>query len=172
MIAGVIGFLLGLYCAWSPTRPGHDQGFAIGITIGGAMQIMAQAVGYVSIRKYQRLKREVDDLTSFVASEGGSGDEIYYGSLDEDGNGTSAAMVQMQQSPSTKLEQLTLERDDALKMHIKSMLGLFVVACGVPASIRIAESVAFLEAMGDNAIWVSIGVLNVMALGFERVYLK
>ncbi len=156
MIAGVVGFVLGAYCAWSPSRPNHDQGFAIGITIGGVMQLMAQAGGYFSIRKYQRLKQEIEDLTSYVADEGTS--DMNYGSMDESGGG----LV----NPSTKIDELTVERDEALKTHIKCMIGLFAVACGIPALLRIVGD------LGSNAIWVSIAVVNVMAIRFERFYTK
>ncbi len=162
MIAGVVGFVFGAYCAWSPSRPNHDQGFAIGITIGGAFQLMAQAVGYVSICKYQRLKQEIDELTSYVADEGTS--DLNYGSMDESGG----ALI----NPSTKIDELTVKRDEALKSHIKYMIALFAVACGVPALLRIVGAVAFLEDLGSNAIWVSIAVLNAVAIPFERFYTK
>jgi len=156
--------MLGAYCAWSPFRPNHNQGFAIGITIGGVFQIWAQIMGYLSIRKYQKLKREVDELTSYVAGEEMS--DMKYGSMDENGFGVDGM------EPSTKIDELTLERDNALKMHIKYMVGLFVVACGVPAAMRIVGSISFLEAIGAGAIFISIGILNCLAIPFEKFYLK
>lgn len=165
MIAGIIGFVFGAYCAWTPSRPGYDQGFAIGITIGGVFQLMAQAVGYVSIRKYQRLKQEINELTSYVADEGTS--DTNYGSMDESSGG-----LIINPSTSTKIDELTVQRDKALKAHIAYMIGLFTVACGVPAALRIVGAIAFLENLGSNAIWVSIAVLNVVAIPFERFYTK
>jgi len=166
MIAGLVGFVLGAYCAWSPFRPNHNQGFAIAITIGGVFQIWAQIMGYLSIRKYQKLKREVDELTSYVACEEDNSDNIKYGSMDE--NGFSVDGIES----STKIDGLILERDNALKIHIKYMVGLFVAACGIPAAIRIVGSISFLEAIGSSAIFISIGVLNCLAILFEKFYLK
>lgn len=159
MVAGLVGFALGAYCAWSPHR-GTDRGFAIGITIGGAMQVLAQVGGYASIRRYQILKREAGELTASIPDK--VGEETYYGSMNE-----------KQARPSfTRLDQLTSEMNRALRMHVKCMVGLFAVACGVPALLRIVGDIAFLDALGSGAIWISAGVLNCLAIPFERVYTK
>jgi len=61
MIAGLISFVLGAFCAWSPTRGDRlpPRGFSIGITIGGSMQLLAQVLGYRAIQRYKVLKESL-----------------------------------------------------------------------------------------------------------------
>lgn len=168
MIAGLIGFIFGTYCAWSPYRPYPvDQGFAIGITIGGAMQVMTQVMGYMSIRKYQRLRKEVDDLMMMSTADG---DGIYYGSMDDGGNGNVGGTGQHTQLE--LLEQLTKKKDEALKGHVGMMIGLFAVACGIPAALRILDSIAILESNATLSIVATIMVLNALTFPFRNFYFK
>jgi len=61
MVAGIISFVLGVFCAWSPTRGDRlpPIGFSIGITIGGCNQILAQIIGYRVIQRYKVLKERL-----------------------------------------------------------------------------------------------------------------
>jgi hypothetical protein len=63
MVSGLISFVFGAYCAWWPYRTNRPPlGFSIGITIGGILQIVAQYIGYTSIRTYQALKGQVNEM--------------------------------------------------------------------------------------------------------------
>lgn len=109
MVAGIISFILGLYCAWWPYREIIPPlGFSIGITFGGIMQILSQKNGYRAICKFKRLKLEVEEM-----ERGGKKGE--------------------------ELETLKDEKEVALRSHIYNMVALFVAACGIPAGIRIAD---------------------------------
>jgi len=61
MVAGVVGFIFGLLVAWLPSR-GTDQGFAIGISIGGTLQMVAQTQGYQGIKTYKKLKFQIESI--------------------------------------------------------------------------------------------------------------
>lgn len=109
MVSGVVSFVIGLYCAWWPYREmAPPLGFSIGITVGGVMQVLTQKNGYLAIKRFGLLKREVEE------------------------------MVRLNQR-GEPLEKLKQEKEAALRSHIYNMVCLFVVACGIPAGLRIAD---------------------------------
>lgn len=62
MVAGALGFVFGVVCAWWPTRDLPPTGFRIGITIGGCAQLLYQYLGYRAIKRYQTLKQQVLEI--------------------------------------------------------------------------------------------------------------
>jgi hypothetical protein len=108
MIAGVLGFVFGCVCSWWPTRDRPPIAFSIGVTIGGAFQVLYQFLGYRAIRKYQALKQQIIEIQTT-------------GSDDPDAN----------------LEELKNNRDDALASHISNMIALFVLGCSSPGMLRL-----------------------------------
>jgi hypothetical protein len=112
MMAGILSFIFGVVCAWWPTRELPPTGFSIGITIGGAFQVYYQVMGYVAIKKYQRLKREIIELEEADAAT--DDDEATIGAL----------------------EELKKDRDEALVQHIQNMVALFAIGCSAPAMVR------------------------------------
>jgi len=50
MVAGVVGFIFGVFVAWLPSR-NQPRGFAIGITIGGVMQIFLVKARHIHLNK-------------------------------------------------------------------------------------------------------------------------
>ena len=62
MVSGVISFGFGLFCAWWPYRSSPPSlGLAIGTSIGGTAQILSQVAGFVAIKRYQKLKAQVEE---------------------------------------------------------------------------------------------------------------
>jgi hypothetical protein len=125
MVAGIISFSLGAFLAWSrlgvDTVGGTTLAFAIPITIGGIAQLNAQYNGYLAIRQYKSLEKEIaikiqqtEDIS--ISKE----QKIYL--IDETNN-------------------MRLSQRKALRKHIGNMISLFVSACGIPAGIRLAELV-------------------------------
>jgi hypothetical protein len=132
LLSGVVSFSLGLFLAWSrlalmgsASSTGCDAsvvgsttlGFAIPITIGGILQIMCEVQGFRAIRKFKRLKQH----------------------LEEASRPSNSSNTTMDQEEKKSLEE---QKEAALKTHIGYMLSLFVMACSIPAGIRLSGSIA------------------------------
>lgn len=139
MVAGVLGFIGGLYCSWWPSR-NMDKGFAIGVTIGGSFQVFFQLKGYRAIKNYKRLKVQIEEM-----------------------------MITETNGPD--LADLTLQKDKALEIHIFSMIGVFLPACSIPATIRIVDMIP-----NPNLGVISlVGIITLLNLGvepFAKKYIK
>lgn len=107
-LLGYIGFISGCYLTWIILDWRDDIGFSIGITIGGFSQMWAQMNGHLEIRKYQQIKNLITKANNNVVVLS-----------DED------------------LLVLEKKKDTHLENHILNMIGLFVLACGIPAMIRL-----------------------------------
>ena len=64
-----------------------------------------------------------------------------------------------------KLIALQDEQDKQLSIHIENMIGLFVMACGIPALIRISESY-------EINILILIGIANVLNIAMAKPLLN
>jgi hypothetical protein len=152
MILGVFGFLSGLYLCYWPWRlnkPSLD--FSIGITIGGVAQVLLQARGYLNIKKFQELRDKLtsSSTTNLLAA-------------------TNESDVLFVPSPENR-DRLEQDKLKALTAHIDSMISLFVIACGVPAAIRIVG----LFGAGGNATLVGlIVVMTVVSAMYQKAILK
>jgi hypothetical protein len=153
LVAGTIGFAIGAVLAWS--RLGHagtDLSFVVPITIGGIGQMWAQYYGYVAIRRFQSLKREIaDKCASHVRQE-------------------ATCTREQNELHEQEIQALQVEQREALRSHIENMISLFVFACGIPASVRIG---ALLSGAKDGvattiAILAVIGVLNVLGYWYIK----
>lgn len=143
MIAGILSFLFGAVCSWWPTRDLPPTGFAIGITIGGSFQVFYQVMGYIAIKKYQRLKQRVIEM------EASSGDGI--------------------EAEAASLEQLKKDRDEALVEHILSMVALFAVGCSAPAMIRFGSSLGL--SMNASLV-VGLLLLIAIIRPYANIYIR
>ena len=108
MIGGIFGVVFGFWKSWIPFGA-VSMDFAIASSIGGIVQLIAQIVGYKSIKEFQRLKSQIEEMEA-------SGIES-----------------------SVELDDLKVEKEKALKGHIFAMIVLFAAACGVPGAVRVAE---------------------------------
>ena len=136
LLLGIAGFLTGLYLVWGRHNPDKDQTFGIMITIAGVLQMQLQYKGYLAIKKYQRIKQEIAILSS-------SNEE---GTL-------------------STISRLRKEEKSSLKCHIESMIALFVMACGIPAFIRVLDGIP-----GGN-LWIllsGIGIFNVLCFFYAQ----
>lgn len=107
MLAGFASFILGFYCTWLRGAE-LDDGFRIGITIGGLSQVAGQIIGWRSIRQYKEICCQMKKLKKATS---------------QDNDETLAEMEELKQS--------------ALKDHVYNMTGLYTSACGSPAMIRL-----------------------------------
>eukprot|EP00816_Leptocylindrus_hargravesii_P008072 CAMPEP_0196801500 /NCGR_PEP_ID=MMETSP1362-20130617/1262_1 /TAXON_ID=163516 /ORGANISM="Leptocylindrus danicus, Strain CCMP1856" /LENGTH=219 /DNA_ID=CAMNT_0042172499 /DNA_START=285 /DNA_END=944 /DNA_ORIENTATION=+ len=113
MIAGYMSFALGVYLAWGQHET-PPLGFSVGITAGGIAQMYCQITGHYAICEYRRLKQLVHSLEH----------------QEDDG--------QRQPSSLVELEDATDKMQNALHRHIYSMLAIFLLACGIPAGMRLS----------------------------------
>lgn len=146
MVGGVVTFVFGAWCSWWPYRenlPPRD--FAIAISIGGVFQLILQARGLKAIRKFKTLKAEVEMRETFVSIT----------TLENN-----ADIVD--------LTELKAEKDKALRDHILNMVALFVVGCGVPASIRFAEIIG-LE--GFVGLFVCLTIMQLLIFPYGNTFL-
>ena len=107
LLLGTIGFCLGVLLAWFPQGHPINYPFAIPITIGGCMQILAQYNGYKAIREFQSIKQQLEASTGSKS---------------------------LSLSERNKLEDA---KTAALRRHVGNMISLFIMACGIPAIIRL-----------------------------------
>jgi hypothetical protein len=156
LIAGIGSFFLGAFLAWSRVKV-LTLGFAVPITIGGIFQLNGQWQGFVAIRKYKMLKQQIEML-----SGGGRGESTHLFSASDSPDRNRRELV---------LEGLLVEKRIALRQHIGNMISVFVMACGIPAGIRLAEQISG----GTNrfvtvlTILTMIGCLNVVTGRYIRV---
>lgn len=158
MVFGVFGFLAGLYICWWPWREVLPPvGFSIGISIGGIAQMILQTLGYKDIKRFQRIQSEIERLTSPSSSSPPAQDVPNNQSnlLPNDGSENTEELI----------EQLKEEKVKALNGHISNMISLFVVACGVPAAMRIAD---FLAIDGTVALIVCIVAMIFVAECYSK----
>jgi hypothetical protein len=152
LVAGTIGFAIGAVLAWSRLgQAGMDLSFVVPITIGSIGQMWAQYYGYVAIRRYQRLKREIANKCATHERQ-----------LD--------STREQNELHEQVIQALQVEQREALRYHIENMISLFVFACGIPASVRLGE---LLSGAKDGipatmAILAVIGVLSVLGCWYIK----
>ena len=133
LIAGMIGFMYGLFCSWWPWRETPDIGFAIGVSFGGLFQVVFQIRGYLAIRKYKELQAQLE-------RSGENNDR----------------------------ETLIAEKNRALEIHIRSMLGVFLAACGIPAIMRLLG----LFSWGGALLPVMIGLVIYCISPYSNIFME
>lgn len=123
LLLGFIGFPFGVYLEWGREAPTIQS---IPITIGGAVQMASQVVGYLAIRRYQAVKRQLDELPPDASEE----------------------------------KELTLKRRSRIFLitHVACMLGLFVLACSIPAIMRLTSF------GGRTALSIGLATLGVVSI--------
>jgi hypothetical protein len=144
LTAGIISFTLGAYLAWSrlgrETVDGTTLSFAIPITIGGIIQVCAQYFGYIAIRQYKCIEQEI---------------QIKQRHPDEN-----SLTKEQEDEYEQDLNRLRVAQRKALRKHIRSMISLFVSACGIPAGIRLAEVITG----GNDGIVTVVTILLVIGI--------
>lgn len=113
LVLGVMGFITGVILEWSNLDP-DELGGAIGVTVGGTIQMTAQFFGYRAIKRHQRFKKE---LAEIIARHGLDGDDS---DIDK-----------------KNIDDLREKRDAALISHVYNMLGVFLLGCGIPSMNRL-----------------------------------
>ena len=138
MIGGIFGVVFGFWKSWIPFGA-VSMDFAIPISIGGISQLIAQYIGYSSIKQFQRLKAQIQEMEA-------SGIES-----------------------SAELDGLKDDKEKALKRHIISMIALFAAACGTPAAMRVAELFGSNQLILVIVFIISIQIMiNPFALSYTK----
>eukprot|EP00816_Leptocylindrus_hargravesii_P011136 CAMPEP_0196822276 /NCGR_PEP_ID=MMETSP1362-20130617/82818_1 /TAXON_ID=163516 /ORGANISM="Leptocylindrus danicus, Strain CCMP1856" /LENGTH=201 /DNA_ID=CAMNT_0042201789 /DNA_START=285 /DNA_END=890 /DNA_ORIENTATION=+ len=141
MVAGYIGFTIGAYLAW--WRVTESMGFSVGITLGGIVQVYLQIRGHAAIRRYQGLKAEKIALTDVQETK-------------------------EQRNRSSVVEE---EMKYALQEHITCMVALFLLACGIPAAVRVSDALAQDNDVMNSLLLIAIiTVLNAIHGPMSRTY--
>ena len=114
LISGIISFSLGAFLAWSRLVLSEETNVEGSTTLGFAIPItiggMLQIVcEVIGYRAIRKYQHTAQEL--------------------QDNSKTMAEDYR---------QSLELQKHEALKLHISSMLGLFVMACSIPAGIRLA----------------------------------
>ena len=152
MVSALFGLVSGFVLTWMEfiqqhgDEP-HELGDSIGISVGGAGQLWAITFGYKAIRKYQRLGKIKQTLQQENELKDGEEKE--------------------QQTKS--IAELQEEQDEALKVHIQQMIFLFVLACGIPALMRIAEFVGRRQTWGFALMFPLLIVIGII---LSRIWAK
>lgn len=123
-------------------RVTESMGFSVGITLGGIIQVYLQIRGHAAIRRYQRLKAETNALMGLQETK-----ERYQSSV------------------------LEVEMKDALQEHITCMVALFLLACGIPAAVRVSDALAQDNDVMNSLVLIAIITgLNVIHGPMSRTY--
>jgi len=145
MILGIVGVVTGYILTWrSVDKVG--LGFAIPISIGGFFQLVSQFKGYQHIQAFQRLRDVEEEATRKAAT-----------------NHESAATLSSLQ----ELQELQEQKNHHLNNHIGYMIGTFVMACGIPAVMRLL--------FDATAVWpyvAAIGALNLLSYVYTGHMIK
>lgn len=142
MVSGIISFSLGAFLAWSrlglDTVGGTTLSFTVPITIGGLAQLWAQYNGYFAIRRYKSLESDITVKLRQI-------EEI-------------SVSNEQKEFLMEELKLLKISQRTALRQHIENMISLFVMACGIPAGIRLAEFVTG----GSDGIATIIAIVTII----------
>jgi hypothetical protein len=140
MISGLVSFGLGAYCVWWPYRETRPP---IGFAIGITLGGIAQVI--TQCNGYNAIRRF---------------------------NALKSKLKDMEKSQVNggELEECKEQMESALRTHIYNMIGLFVVACGIPASIRIADMLP--EGLGVASLIGVIVLFQLIAKPFGDTYIK
>jgi hypothetical protein len=112
LMLGVMGFITGVILEWRYFEL-EELGGAIGVTIGGTIQMMAQFLGYRAIKRHQQFKKELAEMLS--SAKDNSVDAV----------------------DDKEIDDLKEKRDAALISHVYNMLGVFLLGCGIPSLNRL-----------------------------------
>jgi hypothetical protein len=157
LVLGVVGFTAGfLYTWWWWSDVNQNLPFAIGVTMGGIAQISSQYLGYVHIKEYQRYR----DLLLSLEQESGV---VAAAAAAVPNKATSATSARDE-----KAAVYRAARDVALEKHIANMISLLMMACGIPALVRLAESSHHLPLTLPLLIGASIVIAQQYVRFFHR----
>lgn len=137
LVLGIVGVISGYLLAWG-TDVKDDLGFAIGISVGGFVQVLTEIFGFIAIKKFQNLR-----------------DQIKRGDYESQ----------------QEKEELEDKQDKALIFHVGFMIPLFVLACGIPAIVRIAKTIEN-NAGVKHGFAIMLPILHVVAVAVSRAYAK
>ena len=129
---GVVGFVTGVILEWT-TLDRENLGGAIGVTIGGTIQMTAQFFGYRAIKRHQDFKKKISKLQQEAQVE-------QKNTIADDENGCPNDDVNNNNNNKDEIEiidELKIKRDSALISHVYNMLGVFLLGCGIPSLNRL-----------------------------------
>jgi hypothetical protein len=157
LVLGIVGFTAGfVYTWWWWSDVDQNLPFAIGVTMGGMAQISSQYLGYVHIKQYQRYR----DLLLSLEQESGV---VAAAAAAVPNNATNATRARDE-----KAAVYRAARDVALEKHVANMISLLLLACGIPALVRLAESTHHLPLTLPLLIGASIVVAQQYVRFFHR----
>lgn len=166
MIAGLISFAFGIFCAWYPHRENKPpRGFSIGISIGGVGQIVLQVGGYLLIRKYQEIGRILETMNNEESVTTSTINEVRSSSVAKD--------TWQKSTPSCnedQVDKLKEARKEALIGHVICMVILFATACGSPALMRFLSAVDMPGSDSAFSTPIAVLVLLIFSYPFQRFY--
>jgi hypothetical protein len=141
MISGLISFILGAYCAWWPYRINRPS---FGFSIGITIGGISQIAAQCF--GYTAIRRY----------------QALKAKINE---------LEMQDQQGNEIESFKLQRDSALRFHVGSMVLLFVVACGIPAGMRLVTSYVP-ENLQTVFIVLLVSLLVVITRPFTKNYFR
>jgi hypothetical protein len=156
-VMGVASFITGFILSVTRIRVTNPR-FPIRIATG-AFQMYAQYQGYQAIQRYRDLKRQEELLLSRGSDETPRSDEASvtcYLRLTESTEFTSIART-----------VLADQKEEAIRQHISAMIPLFVLACGIPAIIRVSESIS------DRVVVLLafVGFMQLVSMFYTKAFL-
>ena len=150
MIMGIVSFIAGLILSWTRIESvGIDC--AIFISLGGLGQMASQYMGYRAIKRYQYISKELSERQ-------------HYRYMSNNGDRTTSKDII---DNDNQCQLLQIKKDEALKEHVKFMIMLFVLACGIPAVMRVLED-ANMEQYSIWPILVVVGLFNLIAVAYSN----
>jgi hypothetical protein len=160
LVLGIVGFTAAfVYTWWWWSDVNQNLPFAIGVTMGGIAQISSQYLGYVHIKEYQRYR----DLLLLLEQESGVV-VAAAAAVPNNANGTTRATSVRDE----KAAVYRAARDVALEKHVANMISLLLLACGIPALVRLAESSHHLPLTLPLLIGASIVIAQQYVRFFHR----
>jgi hypothetical protein len=167
LLCGTVGFLFGLvtiYTTWDEI----DRGFAIGITVGGILQMQLQYRGYRAIQEYKQVK---EDLQRMSEEAGSTHVKVQGGAEPKAGNSTTAASSstkaeQEEEDPKKRRESLRERQGELMRTHVGCMVALLVNACGMPAAMRLVVQLGL--GSGVPPLVFAVGLLSVLKASHAR----
>jgi hypothetical protein len=169
LLCGTVGFLFGLvtiYTTWHEI----DRGFAIGITVGGILQMQLQYRGYRAIQEYKQVKEELQRMSE---EAGATNDKVHVqdGAEPKAGNSTAAASSscnaeQEDEDPKKRRELLRQKQGKLMRTHVGCMVALLVNACGMPAAMRLVVQLGL--GSGVPPLVFAVGLLSLLKASHAR----
>jgi hypothetical protein len=168
LFCGTVGFLFGLvtiYTTWDEI----DRGFAIGITVGGILQMQLQYRGYRAIQEYKQVKDELQRMSDEAGTMDDKVQDGAGGKADSAAAASSSSKAEHEEEeedPNKRRESLRERQGELMRTHVGCMVALLVSACGMPAAMRLVVQLGL--GSGVPPIVFAVGLLSVLKTSHAR----